>query len=220
MRTFTNFIALSLAVATCWGTGAFAQGECCKSTKAPTEKGGCSACEVKSGPSHDKAPESGSEHGALGREGGHGKGHMAVMQGAHMLIGNNSSIAREVIEVPGGVKTVNTTSDPDLVAVLQKHPREMSGHLQGGGHVRKWDPVFSELAKHHDKVTMKYTNLPNGIEVLSTSSDPEVTKLIRAHAKKVSDFVKRGMASMHEPTPLPDGYKAPDAEPRGPHHKH
>ena len=129
-----------------------------------------------------------------------------VMQGAHTLIVNHGSLTREVIEIRGGVRTISTTTDPKMVSVLQKHPREMDDHLSNGGKVRQWDPFFVEIAKYHDKINMKFKNLDNGIEVISTSNDPRAVELIRAHAYKVSDFVARGREAAHETTPLPDGY--------------
>ena len=137
---------------------------------------------------------------------GHQGGNRAVMQGAHTLVFNKGDLTRTVTEIPGGVRTVNTTTNPKLVATLQSHPREMSNHLSNGGHVRKWDPVFTEIAKYQDKITMTYKNLENGIEVTSVSNDENATALIRAHAYKVSEFVARGKDAMHESTPLPEGY--------------
>jgi hypothetical protein len=162
-----------------------------------------SCCSNKGGEKGGEAHASGQKGKMMG-----GKGGKAVMQKAHTLVFNYESLERKVEEIPGGVRTTSTTTDPALVAVLQKHPREMDSHLENGGHVRKWDPLFGELAKHHDKVTMVFKDLENGIEVTSTSDDPDVTLLIRAHAYKVSEFVKRGRDAMHESTPLPEGYES------------
>ena len=56
------------------------------------------------------------------------------------------------------------------------------------------------------KSQWRFADVENGIEVVSTSDDAEVVKLIQAHARKVSEFVSRGMEAMHEKTPLPEGY--------------
>lgn len=138
---------------------------------------------------------------------GRGSAGNPEMRNAHTLVFNRESIKRVVEVVPGGVRTTNTTTDPELVAVLQNHPKEMSNRLKRGQHVRPWDPLFAELAKHADKVKMTYRKLENGIEVTSTSEDPEVVKLIRAHAAKVNEFVNRGRAAMREKTPLPENYE-------------
>ncbi len=132
------------------------------------------------------------------------KSHRGLMRDAHTLVFNNESIVRTVEEIPGGVKTITTTSDPELLKVLQRHPKEMGAYYKDGGMVRGWDPVFRALAQHADKVDMEVKNIENGVEVISTSEDKRVVELIRAHAYKVSEFVERGRAAMHEPTPLPN----------------
>ena len=55
------------------------------------------------------------------------------------------------------------------------------------------------------------TDIDGGVEVTETSEDEQVTKLIRAHAIKVEEFVARGLAAYQEETPLPAGYS--DASP-------
>ena len=143
-------------------------------------------------------------------QGGRGQNsHQGVMQDARTLVMNHGSLSRKVIEIPNGVRTISTTTDPAMVPVLQSHPREMDQHLSKGGQVRNWDPFFAEIAKQHDKIEMTFKNLDNGIEVVSTSDDPEVVKLIRAHAYKVSEFVTRGRDAAHESTPIPKGYIPP-----------
>lgn len=133
----------------------------------------------------------------------------ALMQDAHTLVFNHESITRVVEKLPDGVRTKTTTSDPDMVEVLRKHPREMVQLYQQGGMVRGWDPLFRELASVSDKVKMEASDIEGGVEVLVTSEDAEVVKLIHAHAEKVSDMAKRGVDAMHEATALPSGYVQP-----------
>ncbi|MBI1318762.1 MAG: hypothetical protein GC168_07410 [Candidatus Hydrogenedens sp.] len=128
------------------------------------------------------------------------------MQDAHALVFDHTKISRTVENLDNGVRTTTTTSDADLLPVLQRHPREMGTLYQRGGMVRGWDPVFRELAAHSDKVDMAVEDIENGVVVTSTSEDPEVVKLIQAHAAKVSDMVQRGVPAMQEPTPLPEDY--------------
>lgn len=135
------------------------------------------------------------------------KSHRELMRDAHTLVFNNEAIVRTIEEIPGGVRTVTTTSDPELLKVLQRHPKEMGAYYHDGGMVRGWDPVFRALAQHGDKVNMDVKEIENGVEVTATSEDKEVAKLIRAHAYKVSEFVNRGREAMHEPTPLPEDYE-------------
>ena len=129
-----------------------------------------------------------------------------LMQDAHALVFNHMAITRTIEDIPNGVKTITTTSDPALLSVLQRHPREMGELYKQGGRVRAWDPLFTELSAVADLVTMEMTNLENGVAVTATSEDEEVVKLIRAHARKVSEFVRRGRDAMREDTPLPQDY--------------
>lgn len=136
-----------------------------------------------------------------------GKG--AVMRDAMALIHQHQNLERTVEEIPKGVRTTTTTDNPNLVALLHKHPQEMYGYYESGGVVRGHDPLFRELSRVSDKVDMSFKELENGIEVTVTSEDPEIVKLVRAHAYKVSDFVKRGRAALHEGMGLPEGYTPP-----------
>jgi len=138
-----------------------------------------------------------------------------LMQDAHALVFNHQSIARTIDDIPNGVKTVTTTTDPELLKILQRHPREMGDLYAQGGRVRAWDPLFTELSAVANEITMTVTKIEDGVEVVSTSSNPEVVKLIRAHARKVNEFVNRGRAAMREATPLPEDYRR-DASPERP----
>jgi len=140
-----------------------------------------------------------------------------LMSDAHTLGFNHDQLAREVERIPGGIRATTTTADENLLEALRRHPRDMWSHLQAGGAVRMWDPLFAEIVQHHEAVEMTFVDVPDGIRVEVTTDDPEVEKLIVAHAAKVSDFVERGPAAMRESTPLPDDY-TPSAAPaqRGP----
>ena len=143
-------------------------------------------------------------------EGGHGAGrhgpHRPEMKNAMTLVHNHERIERTVELIDGGVRTRTTTKDPELLAVLRRHPAEMEAVLDSGGRVRSWDPLFAELAERRDEVELEWREIDAGIEVEVTSADPGVTELIRAHARKVTEFVQRGPAAAHEPTSLPEGY--------------
>ena len=144
---------------------------------------------------------------------GQGMGNSPLMQDARTLVHNHTAIVREVKEIEKGVITKTTTSDPELLPVVRRHPRAMANHLKQGGSVRHWDPLFVELARQSHKVKMTFRDMEGGLKVTSVSEDPEVAKLIKAHAKKVSEFVKGGPQAAHTTTPIPETYKAPEQEP-------
>lgn len=147
-----------------------------------------------------------SADGKTGRPYQKGYSKRGLMRDAMGLIHNHASLTRTVEEIPKGVKTTTTTTDASVLKLLQQHPRDMYEHYEAGGAVRRMDPMFRELSRVADKVDMEFRNLDNGIEVIATSEDKEVVKLIRAHAHKVSDFVKRGHAAVRGHNPLPEGY--------------
>jgi hypothetical protein len=149
----------------------------------------------------------GMRRGRMGHGGGGpGGGRSAVMPDAMRLLHSYSSLERTVEEIPNGVRTTTTTTNPAVLELLRRHPRDMYKFYEAGGVVRPHDPIFNELSRVADKIKMTFKDVENGVDVISTSKDPEVVKLIRAHAHKVSEFVKRGHAALQEGAPLPEDY--------------
>jgi hypothetical protein len=150
--------------------------------------------------------EPGPRHGAHGQGQGAGRraGMPELMASIHFLIDHHQAIRREVETIENGVVSVTRApEDPDLVPTLQQHVRDMWALLESGGSIRHWDPLFVAIFEHADEIEMTWEDLPDGIRVVETSSNPEVVALIQAHAEKVDEFVARGRSAMHEPTPLP-----------------
>ncbi|MGB3564927.1 MAG: hypothetical protein WBH85_00725 [Thermoanaerobaculia bacterium] len=132
------------------------------------------------------------------------------MRAVWALIDAHEDIDRVVEEIPGGVKTTTTTTDPELVPVLQRHVTEMAELLESGGRIRNWDPLFAEIFDRRHEIRITVNELDHGVEVVETSDNEEVTKLIRAHARKVEEFVAEGDDVLHQPTPLPSDYQGAD----------
>lgn len=181
-----------------------AQEQCC--SKEAGSKGGEVCCNSQSaGEVISEADGGHGAHEARGQRGG-----MAVMPNAHALIAAHESIVRTFEEIPGGIRSTTTTEDAEVLPILRQHVREMYAHLDAGGHVRRGDPLFRELAAVQDFINVEVKDINNGIEVVSTSENEQVARLIRMHAAKVSDFVARGPAAMREHTPLPADYVRPE----------
>ncbi len=115
------------------------------------------------------------------------------------LVSRHRSITRVVGEIPGGVRTTTTTDRPELVGVLRTHVRQMALRLEDGRPIRLWDPVFRDVFAHADEITLKWKDIEGGIEVTETSENPRVVPMIRAHARKVNDFVAGGHAAVRPP---------------------
>jgi hypothetical protein len=122
------------------------------------------------------------------------------------LLENHDRIERTVEQIPGGVRTTTTTSDPDLVPELRRHVTQMKALVETGDHIRMWDPLFAEIFRHADKIEMTIEKVDGGVAVTETSADEDVVALIRAHALKVDQFIARGRDAYEEETPLPEGY--------------
>lgn len=126
----------------------------------------------------------------------------------HELLSRHDSIDREVQDISGGVRTVTTSEDPEVAALIRLHVRQMKARFEAGMPVRRWDPLFVELLKNYDKIVFDLEDVPGGLRVTQTSEDPQVVLLIRQHAHRgVSEFVERGFDRAREQTPMPEGYK-------------
>lgn len=53
-------------------------------------------------------------------------------------------------------------------------------------------PVIHSLLSHHAEIRRKVEDLPNGVRTVTTSQDPEVAKLIRAHVWQMKARMKEG----------------------------
>ena len=132
------------------------------------------------------------------------------MQTARALVHDyRQDIERQVEEVDNGVVTVTRApANAEAAQAIARHVREMKQLLASGGRVRMWDPLFRELFDRAGEISMDIEELEDGMRVTETADDPEVVALIQAHARKVTEFIERGPAAVHEETPLPVGYEA------------
>ena len=161
-------------------------------------------------------------HGMKGMKGrmGGGPGMMGMAGDArfqadrqmfHFLLNNRKKIQRDVKMLDNGVETVTESDDPKVAAVIQKHVASMYERLEKGQPVRMGDPLFRALFQNAGKVKMTLEKTEKGVHVTETSDDPYVAKLIQAHAKVVSLFVKRGFDEARKPHPLPKNAPAKKA---------
>jgi uncharacterized protein len=125
------------------------------------------------------------------------------MQTIHKLFADSKKVKRTVKNVPSGVEALTESSDPKVVALLQEHVAAMKARLETKRPMRMWDPLFAALFQNADKMTMTVTNTKAGVQIVETSSDPYVVKLLQAHGGAVSGFVKDGMSGMHVSHPAP-----------------
>ena len=148
----------------------------------------------------------------MSHEGMMGENMMRDMRVIHRLLANHEQIERTVEDIPGGVRTETTSPNPELAQFIRTHVRQMKERVEEGQPIRRMDPVFREIFEHGDEIDMEIEDIEGGVRVVETSDNPQVTLLIRQHAKRaVSEFVDEGMQRAMEPTPLPEGYRTEDA---------
>lgn len=152
----------------------------------------------------------------FGRGGGPGHGpdarHAEDRAVFHFLLQNHTKIDRQVTELPDGVMTVTESDDPKIAAKIKEHVHWMKDRIEKTNPIRRRDPLFNELFKHTDKITMESEETDRGVRVKETSDDPYVAKLIKAHAETVSAFVAHGFAEAMKNHPVPEKGDAAEVE--------
>lgn len=137
-----------------------------------------------------------------GKKGGDAdmKADMAIF---HDLLDNRADIKRTVKNLDDGVETITVSQRPEVAAKIQNHAAAMHKRVKEGKGIRLWDPLFVEIFKNYDKISMKVETIEKGVKVNETSKDPDVVKLIQAHAEVVSKFVKHGYDEAHKSHAIP-----------------
>ena len=131
--------------------------------------------------------------------------HMRVIR---RLLVEHEEIRRDVELIPGGIRSATVSKRPEIADLIRTHVRQMKSRVEAGNAIRQMDPVFGEIFEHHTKILMAIEEIPGGVRVTETSEDPQVSLLIRQHAREaVSEFVAEGMQRAMRPTPLPPGYQ-------------
>jgi uncharacterized protein YdcH (DUF465 family) len=125
----------------------------------------------------------------------------------HTLLERHRELQREVENLPDGIRSVTTTRSADLAALLKEHAHAMHRRLQEGFGLRFWDAAFAEIFAQADAVRMQINELPDGVETIETSDDPNVVKLIQAHGQVVNAFVNEGFEAARRTSPLPGDYR-------------
>ena len=101
-----------------------------------------------------------------------------------------------VTNLPNGIFTFTASQNPAVRATIVSHVSMIVIRLTEGRNpeVIIQSPTLDALFDVHDEIEITDT----GIDVIQTSSNPEVVKLLQTHAAEVSDVSKRGMAAVQE----------------------
>jgi len=158
-------------------------------------------------PTPDAAPAGPDEAAGGGMAGsgsgmmGSGSSMMGSATGADMttymdMFNRHTQLRRVVEEIPGGVRTTTESDFPDLVAQLQAHVSSMYSHLEQGAEVTCMSQSLPTLFRHAGDYRRQISFTSKGVVAEETSSDPDITRAIRAHAVEVTGFVREGMPAM------------------------
>lgn len=173
------------------------KGKCCGACKHVEKKAGCcEGCLFKS----QQGPPFGRGRGGppFGRgRGGFGFGRQDPQfqkdrATFHFLLAHRDKIHRTVKNIANGVETVTESDTPAIAAKIQEHVHWMHKRVQNVRPIHMRDPLFYEVFRNAKKISMKVQNTKKGAKVRETSNDPYVVKLIQAHARVVSRFIKNG----------------------------
>jgi DNA-binding transcriptional MocR family regulator len=115
------------------------------------------------------------------------------------MFNRHNEMNRVVEEIPGGVRTTTESNAPELVAQLQAHVSSMYSDVGQGAEVMCMSGTLPTLFRHAVDYQRQLTFTPKGVVAVETSSDPDLTQVIRAHAVEVTGFVNEGMPAMMGP---------------------
>lgn len=121
----------------------------------------------------------------------------------HFLLANGDKIRRHVKNLDNGIETLTESDDPEITAKIQEHVAAMYDRLKERRPIHMRDPLFRELFQHTDKIELNSKATEKGIRVVETSKDPHVARLLQAHAKVVTLFIKNGHDEAHKNHAVP-----------------
>lgn len=148
-----------------------------------------------------EAPQSGMGGGMMG-----GNGMSDMMSRGNMmgpmklgmeLFERHAEIQRATEYLPNGIIDATVSSNPKTAGIIQAHVIEMYDRMASNRPFNyMMSPSASTMLQNATKYQRSYRLLPTGIEVTETSDDPEMVKVIYAHAKELDRFAKEGMPAM------------------------
>lgn len=117
-----------------------------------------------------------------------------------VMFNNFQTFSRTVEDLPNGIRTVTTSSDPDVMGTLATHVFEMIQRVERADDPQIFiqSPTLDIFFERPEAITTEIEMTDEGIVVVQTSDDPEVVVALHTHAAEVSDMAARGMQAVHE----------------------
>lgn len=147
-------------------------------------------------------------HGADGS--GHDEANMPGLRGENatkeesdelaVMFRNFDKITRSVTNLPNGIRSITSSEDEAIMAVLTSHVSGMINRVEEGNDPKIFiqSPTLDILFERRDQIKTKIETTEEGIVVVQTSDDSEVVKALHTHAAEVTDMANRGMQAVHE----------------------
>lgn len=123
-------------------------------------------------------------------------GNREDMQIVHQLFANHDQIRRTVEEIPGGVRTLTESDDPQITALIQAHVQSMHQRVAEGRWFTMMSRTLPIMFRNADRYQRQNENTSKGITVTKTSDDSDLVNVLREHSREISDYVARGMPCM------------------------
>jgi hypothetical protein len=141
----------------------------------------------------------------------HGSATAAEMSVIHDLFANHDRIKRTVTNLPDGIRTTTESDDPRIADVIKNHVARMGERVNAGDDpgLPIESPALHAIFRDKDKIKTNYETTATGVIVVQTSTDRDTVGALQKHASEVSDFVKDGMAAVHEAMMRNGGMRGP-----------
>ncbi len=132
----------------------------------------------------------------INKQGRMGNGDDA--QTIHQLFANHTQIHRTVTEIPGGIRTVTESDNPEVVALIQLHVVKMYDRVREGLPIPMigMSSTLPTMLQATNQYQRQFRITSKGIEVTETSNDPNLVAVIREHGREVTQFITQGMPAM------------------------
>lgn len=118
------------------------------------------------------------------------------MQIVHQLFAYHDQIHRSVETVPGGVKTVTESDNPEIAALIQQHVASMHQRLEEGRWFAMMSQTLPTLFQNTDRYQRQSQLTNTGVKVTKTSDDSTLAEVLREHAQEVTQYVENGIPGM------------------------
>lgn len=117
-----------------------------------------------------------------------------------VMFRNFQTLDRTVENLPNGIRTVTTSSDPDTMEALVSHVTGMIQRVEDGRDPKVFiqSPTLDIFFQKGDAIETEIDVTDAGIVVTQTAEDPEMIAALQTHAAEVTDMANRGMQAVHE----------------------